>query len=86
MDGTITVTCPECGWTATSEFRSGTINPMALDHNPGCCNAGNLWAAKTEEQAPDVPASTWSGLFGIDPDYTEGVPADEWLDQNRGYA
>jgi hypothetical protein len=56
MDGTITVTCPECGWTATRQFRNGTINPMVVDHKPGC-RAGNLWAAKTEEQVPDVPAS-----------------------------
>lgn len=28
----------------------------------------------------------WVDLMGIDPDYTEGVPADEWLEENRGEA
>ena len=28
----------------------------------------------------------WVDMYGIDPDYTEGVPADEWLDANRGEA
>lgn len=32
------------------------------------------------------PELRWSDLFGIDPDYTEGVPADEWLEANRGEA
>jgi hypothetical protein len=32
---------------------------------------------------PDVH---WSGLFGIDPDYTEGATTEEWLEVNRGEA
>lgn len=32
------------------------------------------------------PEMRWSDLFGIDPDYTEGAPADEWLEANRGEA
>lgn len=32
------------------------------------------------------PTMKWSDLFGIDPDYTEGVPADEWLEATRGQA
>jgi hypothetical protein len=37
---------------------------------------------------PDpLPRPTrWSDLFGIDPDYTEGLPIDEWLERNRGTA
>jgi len=37
----------------------------------------------TEPDDP-TPALKWSDLFGIDPDYTDGVPADEWLAANRG--
>ena len=25
----------------------------------------------------------WTDLIGIDPDYTDGVPVDEWLEANR---
>ena len=32
------------------------------------------------------PEMRWSDLFGIDPDYTEGVPVEEWLEANRGEA
>jgi len=32
------------------------------------------------------PEVRWSDLFGIDPEYTEGVPAEEWLEANRGEA
>lgn len=32
------------------------------------------------------PEMHWSDLFGIDPEYTEGVPADEWLEASRGEA
>ena len=37
----------------------------------------------TEPDDP-TPALKWSDLFGIDPDYTDGVPADDWLEANRG--
>ena len=30
------------------------------------------------------PAARWSDLFGIDPDYTDGLPVGEWLEVNRG--
>ena len=33
-----------------------------------------------------TPPAKWSDLFGIDPDYTEGVPVKEWLEANRGEA
>lgn len=32
------------------------------------------------------PPLRWVDLFGIDPDYTEGVPVDEWLEAHRGEA
>lgn len=32
---------------------------------------------------PDV---RWTDLFGIDPDYTEGLSTEEWLEANRGDA
>ena len=32
------------------------------------------------------PEMRWSDLFGIDPEYTEGVPTDEWLEASRGEA
>jgi hypothetical protein len=32
------------------------------------------------------PELRWSDLFGIAPDYTEGVPTDAWLEANRGEA
>jgi hypothetical protein len=28
----------------------------------------------------------WADLIGIDPDYLEGIPVDEWLEANRGEA
>lgn len=28
----------------------------------------------------------WVDLFGIDPDFTDGKPTDEWLDEHRGDA
>lgn len=28
----------------------------------------------------------WTDLFGIDPDFTEGQDADEWLNEQRGEA
>lgn len=37
-------------------------------------------------RALSVPEVRWSDLFGMDPDYTEGVPTDEWLEANRGEA
>jgi len=43
--------------------------------------------------AEDIPAVEerskplrWVDLFGIDPDFTEGVPIDEWLEAQRGEA
>lgn len=33
-----------------------------------------------------TPRMRWSDLFGIDPEYTEGLPTDEWLEANRGEA
>jgi len=48
---------------------------------------------KPESDAPSEPSSlvaggsvdepTWSGLFGIDPDYTDGRPVDEFIEENR---
>lgn len=32
------------------------------------------------------PTARWSQLFGVDPDYTDGVPTEEWLVANRGEA
>lgn len=32
------------------------------------------------------PEMRWSDLFGIDPDYTDGVPVEQWLEANRGEA
>lgn len=31
---------------------------------------------------PEKPLR-WVDLFGIDPDYTDGLPVDVWLDRNR---
>jgi hypothetical protein len=28
-------------------------------------------------------ASKWTDIIGIDPDYTDGTPVDEWLAANR---
>lgn len=28
----------------------------------------------------------WVDMFGIDPDYTDGKPIDEWLEEQRGEA
>lgn len=35
--------------------------------------------------APQIGAQRlrWVDLFGIDPDYTDGLPVDEWLERNR---
>jgi hypothetical protein len=32
------------------------------------------------------PKPKWADLWGIDPDYCEGKPVDEWLDEQRGEA
>lgn len=32
------------------------------------------------------PSVRWADMFGAAPDYTGGVPADEWLEANRGEA
>ncbi len=32
------------------------------------------------------PEVTWAGLFGIDPDFTDGKDISEWLDEQRGEA
>ena len=32
------------------------------------------------------PSVRWSDLFGIDPDFTEGMSTEEWLEAQRGQA
>ena len=32
------------------------------------------------------PAARWADLFGAAPNYTRGVPVDEWLEAHRGEA
>lgn len=32
------------------------------------------------------PAARWADLFGAAPNYTGGVPVDEWLEAHRGEA
>ncbi len=32
------------------------------------------------------PEVRWVDLYGIDPNYTDGVPVEEWLEANRGEA
>ena len=34
----------------------------------------------------DRDTPKWADLFGIDPDFTDGTPIDEWLEQQRGEA
>lgn len=33
-----------------------------------------------------MSAPKWVDLFGIDPDFTDGEPVDEWLEDQRGEA
>lgn len=32
------------------------------------------------------PEPKWADLFGADPDFTDGKPTNEWLDEQRGDA
>lgn len=48
---------------------------------------GRVFHVRAEEVSVLAkPAIRWSDLFGIDPDYLEGAPAEEWLEANRGEA
>lgn len=40
-------------------------------------------ATETDETTTPL---TWVDLFGIDPDYCDGMDIDEWLRENRGNA
>jgi len=40
-------------------------------------------ADEVEAEIADKPK--WSDLLGIDPDYTDGVPVDEFVARNRGH-
>lgn len=39
--------------------------------------------ADAEETALSEPAARWADLFGAAPNYTGGVPVDEWLEAHR---
>ena len=48
---------------------------------------GHVFHVRAEEVRVLVrPAVSWIDLFGIDPDYLEGAPAEGWLEANRGEA
>lgn len=48
---------------------------------------GRVFHVRAEEVSVLArPAIRWSDLFGIDPDYLEGVSAEEWLEANHGEA
>lgn len=48
---------------------------------------GRVFHVRAEEVSVLVkPATRWSDLFGIDPDYLEGASVGEWLEANRGEA
>lgn len=48
---------------------------------------GRIFHVRAEEiSVLAKPAIRWSDLFGIDPDYLEGVSTAEWLEANRGEA
>ena len=38
-------------------------------------------------ETPETPETArWADLFGAAPNYTGGVPVDEWLEAHRGEA
>ena len=47
----------------------------------GQTQAPNAVAPPTQTKPPTGPR--WTDLIGIDPDYTDGRPVDEWLEANR---
>lgn len=48
---------------------------------------GRVFKVRTDHiQVLTTPPLRWADLFGIDPDYTEGIPIDEWLEAHRGEA
>lgn len=69
-------------WSDENEY----VNPS---YEQRIQNAANAAAEQLRSAlAVDDVASRirWVDLFGIDPEYTEGVPVDEWLETNRGEA
>lgn len=69
------------GWEPSNVDAGMTPPAMTCDHPcaPFCGCEPNL--------PPELqPEPKWVDLFGIDPDYCDGKPVDEWLDENRGEA
>jgi len=48
---------------------------------------GRVFKIRTEEVDVLIePEVRWSDIFGAAPDFTGGMPADEWLKEQRGQA
>lgn len=58
--------------------------------NPTCpcdeCDGDEAQNAELEARVESWRKPRWVDLFGIDPDFTDGKPVDEWLDESRGEA
>ena len=93
--------CPDCGTdhdgapgpeTVSGKFACLHAQALGLgatdfaDH----IAIGRDWAYLAQANALGLPSDVdkpkWADLFGIDPDFTEGQPVDEWLDEQRGEA
>jgi hypothetical protein len=48
---------------------------------------GRVFKVRADEvEILSEPAARWADLFGAAPNYTGGVPVDEWLEAHRGEA
>lgn len=69
------------------ELKDALYGPIELRGMVRQDGDGRVFHIRAEEvQVLARPTARWSDLFGVDPEYTEGIPTGEWLEGNRGEA
>lgn len=92
-DNDAPIRCPNCGAPLTGVIHPTVclINAAAeierLRTSPASPAMQGLTQKAADPPTRAIPTEAkWIDLFGIDPDYTEGKPVDEWLEEHRGDA